>query len=163
MGIWDDHDFGINNGGRGYVDKHASQQLFLDFLGEPASSPRREQYGVYTSQVFDGVASDEGEDAPVVQIILLVRRMGRAVKRRPSYTMTHVDACRTTDSCESLEALRSRIRTPCWAPCSGSGWSAKFRPVLRMCCSLGLEYRCAWHAAYLLCCSQRVAQEGHLR
>lgn len=43
IGIWDDHDYGINDGGKFYTNREESQQVFLDFIGEPKVSPRREQ------------------------------------------------------------------------------------------------------------------------
>ncbi len=52
MGTWDDHDYGVNDGGTEYPEKVASQQLFLDFLGVPIDSPRRNQEGVYCSKNF---------------------------------------------------------------------------------------------------------------
>ena len=47
LGTWDDHDYGMNDGGRNYTRKKESQQLFLDFLDVPNDSPRRQQEGVY--------------------------------------------------------------------------------------------------------------------
>lgn len=32
-GIWDDHDFGLNDGGKNMPEKEMNQELFLDFLG----------------------------------------------------------------------------------------------------------------------------------
>jgi alkaline phosphatase D len=52
IGTWDDHDFGRNDAGSSYPFKQASQQLALDFLGEPATSPRRQQEGIYTSYEY---------------------------------------------------------------------------------------------------------------
>lgn len=49
IGIWDDHDYGINNGGKKNPVKVAAQQFFLDFLGEPQNSIRRSQQGIYTT------------------------------------------------------------------------------------------------------------------
>lgn len=49
IGTWDDHDYGANDAGAEYPTRVASQQALLDFLGEPANSPRRRQEGVYTS------------------------------------------------------------------------------------------------------------------
>jgi alkaline phosphatase D len=46
-GTWDDHDYGANDAGREYPTKAESQQLFLDFLRVPASSPRRARQGIY--------------------------------------------------------------------------------------------------------------------
>jgi len=48
-GVWDDHDYGINDGGIEFENKQAMQQLFLDFLDVPEDSLRRRQEGVYTS------------------------------------------------------------------------------------------------------------------
>ena len=47
VGTWDDHDFGINDGGRFYPERIASQQAFLDFVGEPKGSARREKWAAY--------------------------------------------------------------------------------------------------------------------
>ncbi|KAJ1621002.1 hypothetical protein T492DRAFT_847371 [Pavlovales sp. CCMP2436] len=51
LGTWDDHDFGVNDG-----DSHPlraqSQMLMLNFLNEPALSPRRFQKGVYGAHLI---------------------------------------------------------------------------------------------------------------
>ncbi len=39
IGIWDDHDYGVNDGGKEYPRRKESQQLMLDFLDVPALSP----------------------------------------------------------------------------------------------------------------------------
>ncbi|GLD93162.1 hypothetical protein PINS_up001754 [Pythium insidiosum] len=49
IGIWDDHDFGINDGHKGYTYREQSQQIFLDYFNEPLDSPRRKQQGIYAS------------------------------------------------------------------------------------------------------------------
>ena len=41
IGIWDDHDYGINNGDKTYYNKKLTRELFLDFVEEPKDSPRR--------------------------------------------------------------------------------------------------------------------------
>ncbi len=46
-GIWDDHDFGVNNGDRTYSKKEESQQLHLDFLDVAKNDKRRDQEGIY--------------------------------------------------------------------------------------------------------------------
>ena len=53
LGTWDDHDYGLNDGGIEFLKKNESEQLFLDFLKVPKDSPRRKQKGVYHSQVFN--------------------------------------------------------------------------------------------------------------
>jgi alkaline phosphatase D len=35
IGIWDDHDFGTNNGGMEFPRKGNYREMFLDFMGEP--------------------------------------------------------------------------------------------------------------------------------
>ncbi|HEY0672148.1 MAG TPA: alkaline phosphatase D family protein [Longimicrobiales bacterium] len=50
IGTWDDHDYGLNNGGREYRARAASQQALLDFLDEPVESARRRQEGVHSGE-----------------------------------------------------------------------------------------------------------------
>lgn len=70
IGIWDDHDYGRNDAGREYVYKKESQELMLDFLGEPADSPRRKQDGAYMSYTY-------GPAGKQVKVILLDARYFR--------------------------------------------------------------------------------------
>lgn len=67
IGIWDDHDYGGNNTDKTYPMKKEAQQLFLDFIGEPLGTARRNQEGIYTSYVF-------GETGKQVKFILLDTR-----------------------------------------------------------------------------------------
>ena len=50
--IWDDHDYGVNDGGRHYSKKEQSREVFLDFWQEPANSARRSHPGIYHAQHF---------------------------------------------------------------------------------------------------------------
>lgn len=43
IGVWDDHDYGINDGDKTYPFKNQTREVFLDFVGEPHDSPRRLQ------------------------------------------------------------------------------------------------------------------------
>ncbi|WP_066830572.1 alkaline phosphatase D family protein [Rufibacter ruber] len=70
IGTWDDHDYGRNNAGKEYAPRAQSAQLFWDFMGEPASSPRRKQKGVYSSHTY-------GPQGRQVKIILLDVRYHR--------------------------------------------------------------------------------------
>jgi len=70
VGTWDDHDFGKNDAGREYPMRRESQGALLDFLGEPADSPRRAQEGVYGARTF-------GEAPRQVKVILLDTRYHR--------------------------------------------------------------------------------------
>lgn len=71
LATWDDHDFGINDGGREYPRKEESKQMMLEFFGEPQDSPRRKRPGVYTSYKF-------GPKGQQLQIILLDLRWFRS-------------------------------------------------------------------------------------
>ncbi|MBA4149973.1 MAG: alkaline phosphatase family protein [Verrucomicrobia bacterium] len=71
LGTWDDHDYGQNDAGNGYPMKKESQQVFLDFFRVPKDSPRREQEGVYHSEIF-------GPEGKRVQVILLDTRYFRS-------------------------------------------------------------------------------------
>ncbi|MDG2193345.1 MAG: alkaline phosphatase D family protein [Polaribacter sp.] len=53
LGTWDDHDYGLNDGGEEFHVKEESQQLFLDFIAVPKEDIRRKQEGVYHSQIFE--------------------------------------------------------------------------------------------------------------
>jgi alkaline phosphatase D len=70
IGTWDDHDFGKNDAGKEYPMRRESQQALLDFLGEPADSPRRRQEGVYWSY-------DQGPEGKRTRFILLDTRYHR--------------------------------------------------------------------------------------
>jgi len=63
-GTWDDHDFGVNDGGKDYPMKAASQRLFLKFLDVPPDDPRWNQEGVYSAQTY-------GPPGQQVSVILL--------------------------------------------------------------------------------------------
>ncbi len=48
VGVWDDHDFGMDNSGKEYKNKETAKKLYLDFLDEPMNSTRRNFYdGTY--------------------------------------------------------------------------------------------------------------------
>lgn len=70
LAVWDDHDFGVNDGGKNYPKKQESAEIFLDFFGVPKADPRRTREGIYGSQVI-------GEAGRRVQIILLDTRYFR--------------------------------------------------------------------------------------
>ena len=78
LAIWDDHDYGENDAGIEYPKKVESQQIFLDFLGEPKDSVRRKTPGIYDALTI-------GPKGKRVQFILLDTRYFRtALKRNPN-------------------------------------------------------------------------------
>ncbi len=69
-GTWDDHDYGVNDGGKDFPKKAESKDLFLEFLDVPKDDPRWKQDGVYATQTF-------GEPGKQVRVILLDVRSQR--------------------------------------------------------------------------------------
>jgi alkaline phosphatase D len=70
LATWDDHDYGVNDGGVEFPIKKASQQLFNDFFNVPQGAGSRRHQGVYDSHVLGPVGKR-------VQIILLDTRYHR--------------------------------------------------------------------------------------
>ena len=70
MATWDNHDYGLHNGGAGFELKKISREVFLDFFGEPAKSPRRIRDGIYDAKVL-------GPEGRRVQVIMLDNRWNR--------------------------------------------------------------------------------------
>ena len=48
--IWDDHDFGLNDGGGSFVNKSESEKIYLDFWEVSNTDPRRNRDGIYYSK-----------------------------------------------------------------------------------------------------------------
>jgi len=70
IGVWDDHDYGKNDGGNEYSQRVESKEVFLNFLDEPKDSVRYQRQGVYASYSF-------GPPSKKVKIILLDTRYFR--------------------------------------------------------------------------------------
>ena len=47
IAIWDDHDYGVNDGGGDYKNKNEAKKLFIDFWEIPVSDIRRKRQGLY--------------------------------------------------------------------------------------------------------------------
>ena len=56
--IWDDHDYGKNDGGKEYIYKVEAEQIFLDFWNIPQDDIRRDRPGLYfeKTQEIDGIS-----------------------------------------------------------------------------------------------------------
>jgi alkaline phosphatase D len=74
LAVWDDHDFGVNDGGEDYCCKEKSKEIFLDFWNEPEVSERRNHTGIYHAVYF-------GDSAHLVQVILLDCRTFRTCQK----------------------------------------------------------------------------------
>ena len=67
---WDDHDYGVNDGGADYPFKEKAKELFLDAWDIPQHDIRRQRDGIHTSEMI-------GPEGQQVQIILLDTRFFR--------------------------------------------------------------------------------------
>ena len=70
LAVYDDHDYGQNDGGKDYPEREASAKMCLDFFNVPQDDPRRTHPGIYGSSVLG--AADQR-----IQIILLDPRYFR--------------------------------------------------------------------------------------
>ncbi|TAJ89558.1 alkaline phosphatase D family protein [Reyranella sp.] len=71
LAVWDDHDYGLNDGGVEFAHKAVSKELFLDFWNAPATDVRRKRDGIYDSRII-------GPPGMRVQVILLDVRWFRS-------------------------------------------------------------------------------------
>ncbi len=70
LATWDDHDYGLNDGGRDFEKRVESQRVFVDFWRDPVDSARRSRPGVYSAHTF-------GPAGQRLQVILLDTRYFR--------------------------------------------------------------------------------------
>jgi alkaline phosphatase D len=70
VGIWDDHDYGVNDGDKTYAKKDESKELMLNFLDVPPDAPVRQRRGAYQAYTFGPVGRQ-------VKVILLDARYFR--------------------------------------------------------------------------------------
>lgn len=64
IGTWDDHDYGVNDGGKDYPKKDESRKELYDFLDVPVYSPMRQRKGAYSAHIY-------GDGKEKVKVILL--------------------------------------------------------------------------------------------
>lgn len=70
IGVWDDHDYGVNDGDKHFAIKGESKELLMDFLDVPTDQPVRSREGAYQSYSY-------GPTGQKVKIILLDTRYFR--------------------------------------------------------------------------------------
>jgi alkaline phosphatase D len=75
LATWDDHDFGVNDGGADYPMRKQSEQIFEDFWLDASNEGARTYPGVYDAQMF-------GPAGKRVQVILLDTRYFRSPLKR---------------------------------------------------------------------------------
>lgn len=77
VGIWDDHDYGLNDGGKEFPKKRQSKELMLDFLDVPPGAPVRRREGAYQAYTY-------GPAGQRVKVVLLDTRYFRDPVERTS-------------------------------------------------------------------------------
>ncbi|MEM9016872.1 MAG: alkaline phosphatase D family protein [Verrucomicrobiota bacterium] len=70
LAVWDDHDYGVNDGGAEYPSREGAERVFHEFFGTPESAPSRKRPGIYDSHLI-------GEEGNRLQIIRLDTRYFR--------------------------------------------------------------------------------------
>lgn len=90
IGTWDDHDYGINDGGKYFSKKEQSKAELLRFLDVPQDAPVRQHTGVYQAYTF-------GEGSHQVKIILLDTRSFRDTLQRSSKKNRRYEPNKTGD------------------------------------------------------------------
>jgi alkaline phosphatase D len=71
LAIWDDNDYGLNDGGADFRFKGESKAAFLDFWRAPANDPRRARDGIHDARIL-------GPTGKRVQVIMLDTRWFRS-------------------------------------------------------------------------------------
>jgi len=71
LAIWDDHDYGRNDGGAAFEGKEKAKDLFLSFFNVADDDPRRTRGGLFVSESF-------GPEGERVRVILLDTRYFRS-------------------------------------------------------------------------------------
>lgn len=106
---WDDHDYGINDGGAGFPGAAAAQEAFCEFFQVPASSALRTSPGVYHCVTL-------GPAGQRVQIILLDTRMFRSPLKKdpanPKVTIPQTDPDATVLGEGQWGWFERRLREP---------------------------------------------------
>ena len=75
IATWDDHDYGLNDGGKEFGFKRQAQSVFTEFWQLPADDPRHTRPGIYSSRWLQ--VADRN-----VQILLLDTRYFRDEQRK---------------------------------------------------------------------------------
>ncbi|WP_323756849.1 alkaline phosphatase D family protein [Roseivirga sp.] len=75
IGIWDDHDYGVNDGGKEFVKREESRDLMFEFLDVERNNPAWKREGGYQSYEY-------GVDGKKVKILLLDARYFRDELKR---------------------------------------------------------------------------------
>lgn len=113
LAVWDDHDFGANDGGVEFEHKQASKDEFLRFWRASAADARRSREGLYHAQVIEHAGQR-------VQIIGLDTRWFRSalkptdVRGAPGKEryLPDADAAKTMLGAAQWQWLEAQLRAP---------------------------------------------------
>lgn len=109
MAVWDDHDYGVNDGNRTWAHRDAAKAEFDRFWNVPRDDPRRDAPGVYSARTF-------GAGRNTIQVILLDVRYNR-----DPYDYAGTDPGRTILGAAQWAWLEARLREPATIRIIGSG------------------------------------------
>lgn len=85
FGIWDDHDYGVNNGGKEYPKKKEARDLLFHFLDVPENNPAWQREGAYQKYTL-------GQGDQTVKVILLDARYFRDQPRKTADGRSYLDS-----------------------------------------------------------------------
>lgn len=113
LAIWDDHDYGLNDGGAEFAHRAASRELFFDFWRVSADDERRRRGGVYHARLF-------GPPGRRVQVLMLDARWFRSPwqptdqrgARGKERYVPNVESSRTLLGEEQWRWLAARLAEP---------------------------------------------------
>lgn len=112
LAVWDDHDFGVNDGGVEHAGKQANKEAFLDFFEIRRDSERARREGNYDAVIV-------GEPGRRVQFILLDTRWFRSPLRakpaddtRPGRYVPDPDPAKTMLGEAQWAWLADQLRQP---------------------------------------------------
>jgi alkaline phosphatase D len=111
--VWDDNDYGLNDGGADFLHKQASKDAFIDFWALPADDERRSRPGLYAARWVQGGGRR-------VQLILLDTRWWRSPlkptdqrgARGKERWLPDADPDKTMLGAEQWAWLEQRLRQP---------------------------------------------------
>lgn len=113
LAMWDDHDYGLNDGGGNFAHKDVAKDLFLKFWDVPADDVRRSRGGLYTASII-------GPPGMRVQVILLDVRWFRSPLKPTDQRgapgkeryLPDPDPAKTMLGAEQWEWLAAELRKP---------------------------------------------------
>lgn len=112
LATWDDHDYGVNDGGASYPMRDGSKEAFMEFYGIAEDAPMRARDGIYDAHIL-------GPEGKRIQIIMLDTRYFRGDLQRkpegdprPGRYVPSDDTTQTMLGAEQWAWLEEQLRQP---------------------------------------------------